>query len=68
MNAKRFLTRSRIEAIVVLAAVAGYIWENYQLPGFYRINYVNKKYCEQAMMQPEEPSSLDEARSCFSPE
>lgn len=37
MNAKRFLTRSRIEALVVLAAVAGYIWENYQLPGFYRI-------------------------------
>lgn len=37
MKFSRHLTRTRIEAIVVLAFVAGYIWENYQLPGFYRI-------------------------------
>ena len=36
MAAKRFMTRTRIEAIVVLIFVAGYVWENYQLPGFYR--------------------------------
>lgn len=37
MKAKRFFTRSRVEALVVLGGVAGYIWQNYQLPGFYRV-------------------------------
>ena len=37
MRFKRHLTRTRIEALVVLGFVAGYIWENYQLPGFYRM-------------------------------
>lgn len=37
MPQKKRFTRTRIEALVILAGSAAYVWEGYRLPAFYRV-------------------------------
>ena len=37
MKSKRLLTRTRLEALVILGAVAGYIWEGLNIPSYYSL-------------------------------
>ncbi len=37
MKGKKIFTRTRVEALVVLAGVALYVWEGFRLPTFYRV-------------------------------
>lgn len=37
MKGKRLFTQTRLEALVILSAVAGYIWEGLNIPPFYSL-------------------------------